>query len=67
MRPRIVKTAVQAAVKIAVAVQAGLGAPYPIAFFDRFFALMTVRHVKHLPYAACKIVFVISTNYAINP
>ena len=67
MGARIIKTAVQAAVQIAVAVRAGIGSPYALACFDRFFAVMAVRHSEHLPCAACKIVFVISTNYAINP
>jgi hypothetical protein len=67
MRALVVKSAVQTAVQIAVAVRAGIGAPYPVARFDWFFAAMAVRHSEHLPYAACKIVFVISTNYAINP
>ena len=53
--------------QIAVAVRAGIGPPYQIACFDRFFADVAVRHSGHLLYEACKIVFVISTNYAINP
>jgi hypothetical protein len=67
MRACIIKTAIQAAVQISAAVRAGIGAPYPIARFDWFFAAVAARHFEHLPQEACKIVFVISTNYAINP